>query len=434
MCVCVAWEEDCTHNPTPKTYENMQSRSQNRLSVDIGAGPFGSSDYGDAFVKKRLNPADDMIPCTPIPDEKAYPSFTQQFRNQRVLSAANIANFSGDNWHADILLFSHPAMCYLFHIWDDNGHYALGCQMNNQLSSVVPTNPEMLTPSEYYDTVNSFTKQCEKYRCVYTSLTGNHISSDMYNAGLVCAGQYVWEPRELSSSSISPDPPTQETDLLKYPVRAFPDRMKNYSQLCQLPTAYASDAKDGFYMPLKIFSNEYHNTNDLVCYTNVPDSPIEWSPTYENSNRQPGTVSLNPNSQPPTEIFFPSGGTGGHYFANFPNLQFSSYYMGQISLRNISSQAQYMLTFRSGYELVTVPGSLFMQYVQASPPYDPMAIIQYTQLVNYIQDAYPDVYNDWGLLKQKIQQAWQKIKPVVSIAGRAVLNHYVPGFGSAIFS
>lgn len=413
----------------------MQSRSKHTLASDIGAGPFGASDVGDAFVKKRLNPADDMTPCVPIPDDKAYPSYTQQFRNQRVFSTAMLPNFSGEQWHADIVLVAHPLMCYLFHVWDDAGHYMFGCQMNNQLSSTAPSNPDNLSADEYYQALASFSKQCEKYRCVYTSLTGNMVSSDMYNAGLVCAGQYVWEPADMFSVNVQVPTSGSAIESLKYPLKVFPDKLKDYSQLCQMATAYSSDAKDGFYMPLKIFENAYRNTNDMVVYTNDPEPiPVSWTPVFENSRSTPSVEMTIPSSVPAEKIFFPVGGTGGSYFANFVNMQFSSYYMGQISLRNISGQAQYMMTFRSGYELVTTPGSLFMQYVTPAPAYDPTAIVQYTQLVSMIQDAYPDSYNDWGLLKKKIQQAWQRIKPVAKFAGRTVLNHYVPGLGSSIFS
>lgn len=404
----------------------MQSRSQQQLAqeLDISLPP---------FVSRRLNPANDELGCPAIPDGSSQPSFTQQFKNQRIFSSASIPNFAGSAWHMDVVLFAHPIVCYSFHMWDDEDHHYYGVQLNAQLSVQVSPEPENWTMQDYFTLTNAFRSQCEQYRVVYTGLTGNMVSSDMFNAGALSSAQYVWLPADMApfnevaniSSSIGRYSPL---------AKVFSDTLRSYTQLCQQPGAYSNDAKYGFYIPLKIFDTEYRRTNNLVVYDVLPatqDMPAWVDRAYQNSQ-----VTTTSPSAPLTAIgstqqgvipgtaastFFPFGGmmgnTGGiagsDYLLLFNkqwSLPMSSYYMGQVSMRNLSSEAQFYFTFRSGYQMVTTPGSMFMQYVNYLSPYSPEELVIYSAMVSQLPDCFPDSYNDWGKLKGYISKAWQIVR------------------------
>lgn len=398
----------------------MQSRERHLLREELAGGTYGTTDEGNNFALKRLNPADDNVYVTGVPDGSGNLSYAQNFKNQRVLSSSDIAGFSGEQWHADIVLVAHPLICYVIHQWDDSGHHNVTVQLNAQLSSYVPADPANWTLTDYFQTVKSFKDQCEKYRVMYTGLTGNMVSSDMYNAGSVTAGQYVWEPMNLNYFRYITDDPGATTTYFTFPVKCFPDNLKSYTQLCQMPNAYTNDAKYGFYMPLKIYDNNYRNTNERVYFVQsdqVSQNAPGNNTAYDAKGNLPVSESIGPliNQALLNNTYFPNvfplGCVEEQSLYGQENLDFSSYYMGQISIRNISSQAQFYLTFRSGYQMVCTPGSMFTQYITSPLSYDIEAIQNYTAMVNYLQDCYPDAYNDWGLLKQKLINAWNRAKP-----------------------
>lgn len=390
----------------------MQSRSKGILAQELG-------DVGSAFVARRLNPADEQSYSYAVPDQETEPSYAQHFKNQRILSASDINGFEGENWHADIILLAHPCICYLYHQWDDNGHERWTCQLNGQLSVAITADPDTWTPEQFYACMNSFRDQCEKYRVLYTGLTGNMVASDMYNAGAVTAAQYAWEPAQLSTQYVPTQndlAPVSSEYFFTYPTMFFPDMLKSYTQLCQMPLAYTSDAKYGFYMPLKIYDTKYRKTNDLVQYVVAENRKPAWQPDIKLEKWLTRLNYYPPETQPTSSFFFPIGGVNGNSLAGQMNLQYSSYYMGQISLRNISSQAQFYLTFRSGYQMVCTPGSMFTQYINPVTPYSPAEIASYATLAAVLKDCYPDSYNDWGKLKRVIGQVWNTVKPFIALA------------------
>lgn len=405
----------------------MQSRNQGQLAADLGPGPFGTSDTGHAFVLKRLNPADDSLYVTGVPDNAGLMSYVQNFKNQRVFTGTDIPDFSGETWNMDIVLLAHPLICYVVRMWDTQGHNYYSVQLNPQLSSNVNSDPLAWTMDDYYAAMRSFLDQCEKYRVIYTGLTGNMVASDMYNAGSITAAQYAWEPADFSASRYHASASAVNITELHYPCFAFPDKLKSYTQLCQMPNCYSNDAKYGFYMPLKIYDNEYRRTNDLATYVLADTTDISFREECESTPVIPYVIDVAPVTQAPESIWFPIGGVNGKYLHNQLNLQYASYYMGQISIRNVSSQSQFYFTWRAGYQMVCTPGSMFTQYITAPIPYDVDAIVQYTQMCNYLQDAYPDVYNDWGLLKKKLRNAWTRIGPVVKFVAKAAARYYGVG-------
>jgi hypothetical protein len=246
----------------------------------------------------------------------------------------------------------------------------------------------------------------EAFRVVSTYMTGHLDATATTDSGSVAASQYVWKPKTFGTIA-----PTVVAEALRTPTSAWIDAPKQYGALANLPGTYVAAAREGFYLPLRlnpigrwVYTNEY--TRHQNCFdsnlaniaSNLPIAPASVA------DLPYGVASSTVNDA--SQIF---------EVANSCDM------VGHVCAVNINQVARMRVIIVSTFEFKVTPGSTLTPNLKTPCPYDPSALTAYAGVVQHLNQAFPESYNQLGDLLKKV---W-------GIA-REVIPKVMPGWGGLV--
>lgn len=365
----------------------MTESNYNKMSqlVNSVTPSLGSTPEGRAWCMKALNPAAPLN-VLGIPDGDVSPRVVQNYERILTIDMPLAAN----NWSCDILLHGNPLNVGAYRV--DDG----------VTPSILPiTNPQLGAgdTAQFQYLWNNV----EAYRLVSCSVTAVLDATSTTDSGSVAATQFAIVPKLLSLS----DSNVYNQNLCLVPaVECWPDTLKPYDDLVQMPGAYTGKAKEGVYIPLRLdLKDEWKHPNEARYAINTSQTHL-WN--FNLWNSVPSAMT------PVTEVSWPYGVRGTYAnsgglqpFRYMPKAQDTS---AQMSFRNLNPSATLKCTVRTTIEYKVTPGSQMTPNLTLSPPYDPSAIAMYKLVANSLKLAYPADYNDW----QKIVKTIADIARVIT--------------------
>lgn len=362
---------------------------------DAVAGvPLGSTSDGANWCMKALNPAAPE-PVVGLPDQENAARVCKHYERTVTIAAPAAAA-----WACDILLHANPWIPSAY-LTNDGVVTACVPVMNTQLGATSALIREFLHANT------------EAYRIIYGSMTVVLDATTLTNSGLAAASQYIYVPKKITIDTNAVNP------LLRMSYHAWPDDIKSYDTLVQVPGTYTGVARDGAYLPLRLNPEEpWVRTQDYVGHLNYQDTVVVGANAY---NWASGAL---PAASPAT--YFPFGmlstTTGATVFED-PNQQSM---VGHIAFRNLNPAATLRVTYRLGVEFLVTPGTVFASDIHLPPVYDPTAMDLYKKASMKLKLAYPAEYNDWQLIVKTIADVARTLLPMVPVVGPALAGAVTP--------
>jgi hypothetical protein len=399
--------------------------------------PLGTTVNGQQWATKALHPSDQDTPGGGIPDEKSMPSASVSFNTKYKIPVPTLV--PGDTtWDCDILAHPDP-LC--FGAWYSQSHSSaqeplvrldtLGLAsryfMNQQ---VLGSGADVV--QEYSAKVLNWLASVRMYRPTYFGVTLTYDAPALSNQGMISAVQYPYSPQPFSfnltsslgeqvskgkdkgsekkdaSTSTAPVNATRRCvrTLSVWPIDKFP----GFDQLQNLPGVYTGKASDGVYLPLRLNHQdfEWKSVNDMTF------SHTNWDQTAQAYFLSAGDVLgstglLNPLVPNPDVSVDLTGGIS----TGILGLPMSTWNIGHIALRGLSSAGQLYVQFRVGYELMVAPGSVYSVQVLKPVPADPVAVNAYFGISRQLADAYPESYNSLGTILPLIGTIASEVLPML---------------------
>lgn len=337
---------------------------------------------------KALHPADPLTTPNGIPDLCSIPSVFQNFSSSYTI--VNPLPSNTGNWDFDVFFYAHPVFLGAVRTVDALGAVTWSAILNPHLTGT--------TTSEKRDFVFN---QWEKYRIAYLGITGYHDAAALSNNGLIASAQYPQTPEyttyfEDLETSVPYYYLTRRAEL-------WPQTLKTFEQLQNLPNAYFGAARDGVYCPYKLSETcqDWVSAKDLVLH-------------FASSTSQaflPSAGAYNVPIASPMEG--PYGIVGSNRTTLYTVQKRCDDGVIHISGRQFASAASFTCYYRSGFEVQVTPGSTISSFAKTSPPHDATALSTYFSISRELKDAYPAEYNDLGKIVRTIADAAADVLPTI---------------------
>jgi len=396
--------------------------------VEAYGADMGATEDGRVWCVKALHPSDPLTSVRGVPDQSAGPSTTENWQQQVTVPAPPDATSSATSWDAKIYFTDDPAYWGFIETSPNAGNGSTYSVVNAAMATMgaITATTDAIT-SATKGVCDSFTR----WRRAYAGLTGYLVAPQLSNQGTITAAQYMVRPTVLGSpcrTAGSADAKATKTGgagavnaggnarILAHPLIAYRSTdLYDYDTLQGMPNAFVGQARDGFYMPLKLDSNHaaWHTRSDLVYdgsrYDVVGD---EWvNPTLDVHTTEMGGAGLY------NQVANPYSGDGATVFHGWPHLLPCTSITGAIIFKGLSMEASLLLQYRMGYECACLPGTIFAPYLKLAPVWDPAAVQSYFAIARELKDAYPADYNDlgklWDVIKGAARVALPFIRPVL---------------------
>lgn len=329
-----------------------------------------------------------------IPDESTHCSTGLNYQ-QLVDIPAPAGLSAGATWDCTILFNSDPVLFGTIMTVPSAGGTSLITPVINQVFG-----------TRTYAATDNWLADFSHWRMMYGGLSIHLSAPATADQGVVVAAQYPYSPTELGAMSLITGGNSYTT---RSPVVTFDQSaiIPGYSSLIAMPNAYAGNAKDGIYMPMKLESNH-------VRWHTVSDTRYDASGWAAD----PSSVGYVIPTSGPAAAWPYTEADGLWYNAKFyghRHLMPCNSTFGGIVFRGLSQGATLNFTFRMGFEARCVPTSSFTSFLKVSPEHDLMAITNYYKVARQLKDAYPVAYNDMGRLWDLIKGAARVVSPVLSV-------------------
>lgn len=428
----------------------------------------GNTEPGKAWALKALHPADALSECTGIPDHTSIPSVLQNFQWSYTLLAPET------QWSFEAYFYANPINVGVVKTIDSDSVVTWSPIINPTISvSTVYPNEELT----WRQRAVAFATDNQRYRVAYMGVTGHHDASALTNTGMLGVAQYplmftkqstgytvnvadgltrppgpnrfresvcaqareemsrhgavapdkkVSHKASTSSSSKTASPlPNALTFGFARPAYSVIDLPKTWEQLQNLPNAFLTEAKYGFYAPYRLSKTcqKWRDARALMPHLDL----WNYAPLLPTDHG----VAM------PVEAY--SGLTRGFPFGVLPYASddvtgqaetgavWPSYVVENaddgvihIIARNLTPQASFTFMIRLGIETQVAPGSPLVPFMRCPPPHDQLALDGYFAISRGLKDAYPEEYNGWSEI----------LTPIAEAAADAI-GTIVPGVGPA---
>jgi hypothetical protein len=360
----------------------------------------GSTPEGRAWALKALHPAAPELSLAGIPSKESNPIVLQNYAQSVQI---NPPTGSVGSWGFDAIFPAHPVFQGAVSIADASAaHTNFVSIVNPQLGNGINA------------AVNGLITSCEQYRMAYFGITGYHDSSAVANEGTLAVAQYAQCSSYLSL--------TGATGTVTALGEEWPDLPRTFTQLQSMPNAYLSNAREGFYAPLKLSEEAFRwkASNDMVTHLTTTWSQAQ---PVAGGSGVPGISS----SQPTWTAVVPS--TNGQ---SFPYGLTSTTLSGatfagpaqavhrrcdsnvvHISARNLDLTASFTFYLRMGLEMRVLPASSLSSLQRFPPSQDLQAMEAFFAVSRELKDGYPSDYNDLGKILKDIGGVLLDVMPTI---------------------
>jgi len=386
-----------------------------------GGRSLGNTPSGSDWCLKALHPSDPIVEVRGIPDHSAIPSICMNY--QTTVTLTPDPGFTGP-WAFDMALLPHPINFGWIKTYAESDPTT--CVLQTVLNS-------QLDAASHQEAYQSFSKQAERWRLAYASVTVYQDGADLTNQGTMVVAQVPSEPRYRAVHGpldcLTADPGV----LWTYPRLEIWDTDENcessdvprFDSSQGMPNAYFGRSREGAYVPLKLTQTcqDWTSAADEVYFTYAlsrnPASQaiqIPTGPTTTDPDSHFPHFSDTAGSLAPACVDVKAGG-GGYVVNGTPTSPMLSGNLAHICARNLALTTSYSFFFRFGIEMQVKPFSLLAPQMKLSPPYDPVALDAYFAIARELKDAYPADYNDLGKLWSVIKTAASYALPMLARAG-----------------
>lgn len=369
----------------PKQVNRISSVHQQILSYGRS---LGTTKSGSDWCLKALHPAFDESLSVGVPDLQSGSSVLYTFQ-----ALVDIAPPSAGttNWDLDLLLWPDPVLV---------GMYRAANTTNTNIRVIENRQLENSPADTWPQLVDHFCGTVERYRMAYGSITMHMDATALTNSGAIAVAQYPYLPMKCSYANAGMGYPAARS------IYAWPDLPKTYPNLVNLPGAFSGEAKDGCYVPFKIDSFDYKQTNDKTVHVNCNDTTTFLTPDTD------GIWDYN---IPASVADYPKGiASAINTSAGKPLvLRHTHHNVVHIAARNLNMAAHFRGTIRVAYECKVPPGSSVSSFAKTVPGYDPIAIDAYYAISRSLADGYPASFNSLETILDTIFNLASTILPTI---------------------
>lgn len=385
----------------------------------------GVSPQGEHFLMKALYPPG-LGTQVSIPDSSWHP--TMRFDARPSMSAIAPVGLATATW--DCLIICPPG--------DVTGAYVVSASAGTDFRSA--TAPAHWTASRltlppagaspilrtYYcvdrilagtATANTRYGYCNplgitSFRTTYRGVTCHNVSSELYNGGTLVCGQVAVNSQEPEGWTAAP---RNAVAAVFTPVIAnVPMDETGITSMC--PGAQMTEARDGFFMPLRLLGPTQSFCEESGSLNRVNQSA---GAGYAQSCISAGNGTL-PSSATLPAGYFPSAGNSDVFpwwsvylqtiNGSYDDTQFDQCATGVAIFRGLPPQASLSIQMHVGIEAVVDVTSPFRTLAAATATYDPKAMLAYYEIVSGMPFSYPASYNSLATLLPYLSAAVQMLR------------------------
>jgi hypothetical protein len=279
--------------------------------------------------------------------------------------------------------------------------------MPNAETPVVPTGVKFTdtiaqTVADFNSKLNYWKRVAQRARMCYCSMTLEQTSNQNNDQGLLNAGQMSQNP-EVTYVLNTVTGRMNKQNIWR------PNDFATYDNMTSLPRSYSNVSANGVYLPLKLGSQFMNFINQETAVASYSEDYVGAAVGTHGSIKAPHKF-----------VSLPNGTTGPEMGGDF---------MGQVFIKNASSQSSFSVRLRFGWEVVPFAGGENTPFISESPRFDAKALDAYSRLVMEIElDAYPADYN----LFEWLGRAIRKVAPYLLGAAKGALGGITGGLPGMI--